>query len=1415
MTNVPDFSAFEVKPTPAPDFSAFEVDTTTAKPKQPQPQEQKVQGEDSILAAPGRVLPVDPWKQAVAGPVDLISGLVSLPALISEVPATLISRSLRDDEPKTHWLPEIMKNVSQHPFGKAAHGIRMAAMKALDIPEPVNLFDQPIRLATSFMLPGPHWITRGTTLAPQIIRALTPIVKSGTPKEMITRGLVQLGIGGGMDQGMRAYMEQSEQFKDSPAKTLMPTMWNPRARPTWLGGTGGIPKDEWVKAKAAMDKINAAVTTDTPDYSAFEVTEPQDLNDEVAKATKTDLEMDRQMEENEQTKTIKKYAIGAAAVAALYGAMRGIRIVREYPADLVKDMPIKNGENLFSRAKKTVQEQGFKGATKSTAKRAYETGIDQETHAERLIYEALMTKKGMTSDRARQLARDARNTSTLDSHRTHEGIIETGKFMEADGIIMTTEALAPLARKVQALPREKQNVFNNGMLARADLQRRAEYGDGAAILTDADNVPLPIPRLKEAINALKADEELYVMSNKAFQILSDTLEWAGKRDVLTPELVKTMLGRFKDTHGKATYLPGTATTGKGTYFEKMAQMMGHTSKGKEMRSLARWKPLLDDPDLPKFKPTSPLNNISQYMHDVIDWVNRNSSEYIQLSHLSGTQFKNGRVVVTNPKAGTHGRFVGMYDSDQLGNVKGNVMWEQIAGGGKKASQWTKAEKAVRKKFNLDERTDIRDWLEKYPDLHTVQKHGKTLVYDVPDKLLQSSIKMDRKIKNGFVRFLNQWSKNMMALTTGRLSPFFPAAFLYNQQVSTLRIISKEGYRSGAMHWVGSMRAIWKHFSYNAAKDVNTILTRNLDRNFGFFANMTPGAAKWLKAKSEKRLQNVMMSQLQVESGLTTSAFQGSPFSGNLVSALDDAVMPLREMYGANALPMVWRFWTHLNNAFHEAPGLNRAMTLYAKRSIPKGKGRGKAIRDITRETREDVGDMTKLPSNPTMRNIHAMTPYWGAMMQGWSVVGRAIRDNPEKFIPAVAATIILPTAMEITWNSTLDPEKKWDIVDVNGDVVQMTYREYYWKFFSPEQRNNNRILFIPGKPPSEAILLPADPMFSIIRGSTIELMDLFFNLSDGKWEDNGDHFIAGLTRFFDIPVNPVIGAGFALVTKGKDFRIGLNVITDPEEGESFSFFHSQPRATSRVGGDRHVRATGDEASQTIAAVIEELGGAGAAMTLAAYNAYWGGRDDIAQPVSTRLSRGLSELGRNIKKSARYTNPIFGGALGFNPNTVATRKLYAARENIRLIREQTKILNTEGMSATGKTFLGGDTAVPSDDPILHRLMTIVPEIDREIGRLDGLIKALKDKVTSSRHSGRLIRDDGTYLTPRNAQEKQDYIDAWNLDIATLKSMQWQIIQSHMEKFNRDISKEFDRTINIDLSSYSPRSNLTKQSTGSPN
>ena len=186
------------------------------------------------------------------------------------------------------------------------------------------------------------------------------------------------------------------------------------------------------------------------------------------------------------------------------------------------------------------------------------------------------------------------------------------------------------------MSKERQKIFNDGLLARTEKQRRAEFGEGASVLRDGEGNPLATNLIDDAITALKNDEVLLAYSKQVSKIMDDMLKFTVARRVLRQDIVDGWKAKFVDEVGNA-YLPGMVTTSKGTYLSRLARLLGHnTTKGKELGMMARFKGIADDPELPRYKPLDPISSIQQYMHDIVDFVNRNNAEYSMLSYLSGT-----------------------------------------------------------------------------------------------------------------------------------------------------------------------------------------------------------------------------------------------------------------------------------------------------------------------------------------------------------------------------------------------------------------------------------------------------------------------------------------------------------------------------------------------------------------------------------------------------------------------------------------------------------------------------------------------------------------------------------------------------------------------------------------------------------
>ena len=86
--------------------------------------------------------------------------------------------------------------------------------------------------------------------------------------------------------------------------------------------------------------------------------------------------------------------------------------------------------------------------------------------------------------------------------------------------------------------------------------------------------------------------------------------------------------------------------------------------------------------------------------------------------------------------------------------------------------------------------------------------------------------------------------------------------------------------------------------------------------------------------------------------------------------------------------------------------------------------------------------------------------------------------------------------------------------------------DYYWNGFTDLQRASNRIVFRPGKPPWQAIMIPISPEWGLVRGIVLDGMNELYGYNRvgslkemaerGELEWLQTH--VGLARVADVPL---------------------------------------------------------------------------------------------------------------------------------------------------------------------------------------------------------------------------------------------------------------------------------------------------------
>ena len=296
-----------------------------------------------------KIRPSNPIRQGVAGLSEIATGIPMLAGAVGSAVGTTFDR---DDDPETHWGQEFMKNLMANSVFKFGDRGRRAVNEALGIEEPISIEDQGARLLTSLFIPGVGplgAVAGGTGKAAMAARMLTPLVRiqKGKPVQNVARIGAQFGIGGGIDQGIRGYMEIAD--PGGIGATLTPPIWSKAARE-------GVDADKYGEALSQMKSIHAQADADGEvddfvplsgeDVSAevddfVPVQTAESVNDELNRYRPEQADIDRKMGASED-ESIAKGAVVTAGVAAMaiFGA-RYARSLRPMAGKLTEGMDVK------------------------------------------------------------------------------------------------------------------------------------------------------------------------------------------------------------------------------------------------------------------------------------------------------------------------------------------------------------------------------------------------------------------------------------------------------------------------------------------------------------------------------------------------------------------------------------------------------------------------------------------------------------------------------------------------------------------------------------------------------------------------------------------------------------------------------------------------------------------------------------------------------------------------------------------------------------------------------------------------------------------------------------------------------------------------------------------------------------------
>ena len=1405
-------------------------------------------------------------KQAVAGLAAFGTGIPTLLGLAGSGIETLARRATTDDDWGTAWKKSAESGIDKT-LMDAGFGAQEWVKDKLNVPNPTTLGEQAAFYSSS-VIPNPFMLARGATLLANLATPLVKMApKAGsraaiaqtmggnkgllkaaarrpleTAKDFATKGNVirpgvQLGLVAGIDQGVRA-------------ATDMPTLWNPEDldQPIDLDRISGDDGDNTLAGGSGSNAIDLDSIPNTIDLDNL----PQDLPQGI----KNHREMDRQADRAENRETLRNWGIGLGtilitAAAARYGRRAFTPSLTEDP---VSGTGIAKRKNGVAQAVDEIKQSNRKLAeTKNQlgkgAQWLHGVTMDMGTHITRKLQDAgvspaiiaRLTDQEITDDIGR--VKYALETGDFGNgvsapalkrlYSDYKAMSRNDQQLFKDGIAMIQEnANRNRATAIDALKKgARQSHTEEGQLYLDDIRRSLDEGTLDDVETalsrhrhfishlrgtdrrvkvglfDENGVHVRDEVMSAKIRRFNANPVMVQMQRDLEKINQTILESLVNRKVLSQKYADGIRRQF--TSGdNVIWQPGIEKNSYVNWMKRLSTNMGWgTTEGRNVRQASN---LLKRATLKGegiATPLDPFRASAHYMQTMMQHGDTSVKQWNILSQLLGIRsLPDGRIATQN---------LDELLPDNIQNTMGDVTYigkvdlENAPKNGNPEITWAdKLPHRIKRMLNTEDASDVPRYMDTQKDVLWVQRDGVHHGFHITDPHFRTALEFDPTLSSRFLRFNNFWKNVFTRTTTGNLSPFAPISFLYNQQMSGLNAAMRResgltGFKEYSQVIKDSVKGAWEMFSYNVSNDIADMLTESINRS-GVLGRLAPNASVRFRDRMQRVVENSMAAPVRRETGQLSTSISASQFDNNISDILEEAVPFIQKSTGEAGVQMVWRIWKHFNTAMHEGTALGMTMRRLADEAGP-GQVSGNRVREIVTEVKTMTGDVRRRGSSTAMKAFNASVPFSGAMLQAWSTAGRAMhKAGWGKSVATLSTVIGMPTAMEVTWNNTVDmymDGMKW--TDPNNLDQEWTYADYYWNGFTSAQRNNNRIFFIPGKPPWEAVLIPVTPEFSLFRGIVIDGMDELFGVSALPLTDEQsrsditgrktNHFLAGLTRTFDIPTPPVIAA--ALSAAGQDLRVGLQSAIDPEDaGIDIGIVELRKQGTGETTTRNYgrTRFVNEQIDSNIKNMLQDLFGAGAATLMATYEGFESARTSGRGTLDS-AAHGLDALGTAVKTQARYVQPLLGKTLRPTPNDEVARELYAKEQTLKSAEKDWKAIMTGGRE---------DPSVQlpvTNDPIAIEIAASVKGIKSTLSPYDEQIAILKKRVNAYGNASII---DGK---PVSVQERNDLIDATNLEISRYRIEKLLILQDWEQRMTKTLTERLDRPVDINLSGYYVRPN----------
>lgn len=897
------------------------------------------------------------------------------------------------------------------------------------------------------------------------------------------------------------------------------------------------------------------------------------------------------------------------------------------------------------------------------------------------------------------------------------------------------------------------------------------WRDGKTVVDD--------PQIKEALRIGEANPQFKEMKKALAENNEALLDNLHARGVLSESYVTQLKAQFRDTDGDVLYIPGKSADELDSLPTRLARDMGLLgSSAKEHMQAGSVN--LNAASLEEFggiqSYLDPFNSSAHYQAEMLEHANRQVAQWRYLEKvLKFTVDDAGDLVFPARTAQELAmlsarekdfftslpEYVGSIKPDDPNNIYGalNLKYHTDLPAGIAGKRKRELDAIKRELASPETVENAVAKLNQMNNVIAVQRNGNHYLFQVKDRFLKEALEFDTTLTNNWLKNFNFFKRGLTAGTTGKFSFFGPTSFVYNASIGSInKFIRSEGglLRASADAinvWKDGIRGAYEIFTHQLSRDLSEQIAHTIATGVGVGAKH-PEQLKKLQALLERKFNSSFFGDLQQKTGgIGSSGMATSEFRGNLNNVMNQAAPHIYKHYGANALPQFARIWNYLNGAMHE--GVAFGTTIRNIRET--GAKTANELRIAKRMSADLVGNTRLQGSSQFARGANASVPFYGAMLQAFYTLGKTYKKvGPAKFATRMSLAIGIPAALEAAYNSELMPNETFQ--DATGR--KWTYREYYWKGFSPEQRAGNQIVFIPGKPPWEAAIQPIVPELGLVKGLFLDTIDAVFNFSDD--DRYLDHTTAGFNRVFNIPAPiPVKAIATGL---GQNLRLGPEF---DEDGFHIATTQGQSRG-NRVTPDDQVRFEGQEVNTKLVNLASDfLGTFGRAGVNIYENFNAGGKET---PTEEKVTAGFNSLGHEIAKSVRTSTGLFSSHpnLRARGNAQLHKQVFNKKNALKLVQRNININKYQGTHSGETPIHGSDTQSPTKDPILLDMAYAAKFVSQSVAPYEKLISDYTKHISSLKTSlYNNIKTPTIDKGPITVLQRDALIDSYSLRIDNLK------------------------------------------------